>query len=170
MRRLLAACLAFLAAAPLAAEPADVSALFRRGRAEALVGAGYGAFRDHGYLVGALGADYYVRDGLGVGAVGEAWTGSKPQVYGVSPQVRYVFLDSSWTYKPYAGAFYRRTAYSSGIRPLDSGGARAGVVFPAGERAYLAAGLVYEGYFRCDRSVYSSCGNVYPELNLAFGF
>lgn len=172
MIRRAALLLIMLAVRPALAEDdaTDLRPLFRQGAVELSVGGGYGTFNDRGYLVVLLGGAYYLRDGLSAGATGEAWTGSHPQVYSVSPQVRYVCLDSTWRYKPYLGAFYRRTAYSRGLEPLDSGGARAGLVVPLSARAYLAAGAVYEHYFRCDRGVYSSCDSLYPELDLSFTF
>lgn len=154
---------------PARAAEADLSASFREGGAELSVGGGYGVFNNDSYLVLLLGGAYYLRDGLSAGATGEAWTGSRPQIYDVSPQLRYVFLASAWRYKPYVGVFYRRTSYSRNLAPLDSGGARAGLVFPLSSRAYLTGGLAFEDYFGCDRNVYSSCSNVSPEIGIAFG-
>lgn len=166
-----------LACLPVRGEP-DVSApsdsgvlpLFRQGRVELQAGGGYGIFNNEDYLILLLGGAYYLRDGLSVGAAAEAWVGSQPQVYDVSPQVRYVFVGSDWRFKPYVGAFYRRTFYNHELGPLDSAGARAGLVFPLNRRAYLTGGVAYEHYFGCDRSVYASCSVAYPELGLAVGF
>ena len=94
----------------------DISPLFQRGRFELSAGGGYGVGGNQSYLVLALGAGYYLRDGLSAGLESEAWLGSQPQIYDVSPQLRYVFLRSSWRYKPYAGVFYRRTFYNRFIR------------------------------------------------------
>ena len=116
------------------------------------------------------GGGYYLRDGLSVGLSADAWLGSQPQVYDVSPEVRYVFLDSSWHYKPYGGLFYRRTFYNREFGPLDSIGGRAGLVFPLNSRAYLTGGAAYEHYFNCNKSVYTSCDDVYPEIGLSFVF
>lgn len=159
-----------LCPAPAAWSAADVRPLFRQGSAELRVGGGYGAFDDRDYAVLLLGGAYYLRDGLSVGLETEAWTGSSPQIYGVSPQARYVFLDSDWGYKPYAGVFYRRTAYARRFRPLDTAGVRGGLIFPLSRRAYLTAGVAYEDSFSCDKGVYSRCDGLSPELGLTFGF
>lgn len=170
MRRLLLA--AFLAAASASAETGalDLRPLVARGRVELSVGGGWGAFNAHDYLLLLLGGGYYLRDGLSAGLTGEAWLGSSPQIYALSPHVRDVLLDVPWRYKPYVGAFYRRTAYSRDFKPLDSSGASAGLVFPLSPRAYATAGLVYERYFRCDPALYTSCGGTYPEIGLQFSF
>ena len=142
--------------------------LFRQGRVELDAGAGLGALGGRDYLLLLLGAGYYVRDGLSVGATGEAWLGSQPQLGDVSPALRYVFLGSSWNCKPYLGAFYRRTFFNHAQSPLDSSGTRAGLVFPLNGRAYLTGGLVYEHYFSCAGSIFANCDQVYPEIGLAF--
>jgi hypothetical protein len=172
---LLLACIFLAAAAARAEDPAesaapDITALFQRGRVELLAGGGYGADNSRSYLILALGGGYFLRDGLSAGVNGEAWLGSRPQIYDASPYVRYVFLDSTWRYKPYAGAFYRRTSYASGSSPVDSGGARAGFVFPLSNRAYLTAGLAYERNFQAATNVDSSRDFLYPELGLQFSF
>jgi hypothetical protein len=148
----------------------DARSLFARGRLELAAGGGYGVFNDRSYVVLIGGGGYYLRDGLSAGLTGEAWLGSRPSIGDVSPALRYIFLDSAWRYKPYAGIFYRRTFYSRGLSPLNSFGGRAGLVFPLNPRAYLTGGAAYEHYADCDKSVYSSCDDVYPEVTLAFGF
>ena len=123
--------------------------LFRQGRVELQGGAGVGATDNQSYLLLLVGGGYYLCDGLSVGAAGEAWLGSEPEIGDVSPQLRYVFLDLPWRWKPYAGVFYRRTFFSREYLPLDSTGARSGLVVPLGSRSYLTGGLVYESYFHC---------------------
>jgi len=168
----LAALLLALAAARAGAEDAgpDVAPLFSRGRVELLAGGGYGVDDDRSYLILALGGGYYLRDGLSAGVVGEAWLGSRPQIYNLSPYARYVFLDSTWRYKPYAGAFYRRTSYASLSGPVDSAGLRGGLVFPLSGRAYLTAGLAYEHRFQDAANVSLDRDLLYPELGLQFTF
>jgi hypothetical protein len=148
----------------------NAAGLFSRGRTELTVGGGYGTFDNNGYLLLLLGGNYYLRDGVSAGLTTEAWLGSQPQVYDVSPQIRDVLLNVPWTYKPYVGIFYRRTAYSRTFKPLDSIGGRAGLVFPLNSRSYVTAGLAYEHYSACSTAVYSSCDGTYPEVGLAFGF
>jgi hypothetical protein len=148
----------------------DVRPLFRQGRLELDAGGGLGVFNSEEYLLLLLGGGYYLRDGLSAGVTGEAWLGSSPSIGDVSPQVRYVFLDSPWRLKPYVGAFYRRTFFDHFQPPINSAGARAGLVLPLTRRAYATGGLVYEHYFSCDTDFYSSCDQVYPEIGVAFTF
>jgi hypothetical protein len=146
-----------------------VDQLFQKGRVQLNVGAGYGLFNDHNYFVLGLGAGYYLLDGLEAGIDGEGWWGSQPNQYNVSPNIRYIFLNIP-SYKPYVGAFYRRTFYNQEFSETDSAGGRAGLVFPFSAKTYLTAGGVFEHYFNCDKSLYSSCNDVYPEIGLAFTF
>jgi hypothetical protein len=148
----------------------DVSRLFQRGVVEFSAGGGYGAYNSESYLLLALGGGYYLRDGLSAGLTGEAWLGSRPQIFDASPYLRYVFLDSAWHYKPYAGIFYRRTGYTHLSPPIDSAGARAGLVFPLSPRAYLTGGLVLEHDFNTSAYVGSDRDMLYPEINLEFSF
>jgi hypothetical protein len=148
----------------------DISYLFQRGRIDINAGGGYGLYNNTSYLILALGGGYYVLDGLSLGLTGEAWVGSTPQIFDVSPAARYVFLDSPWTYKPFVGAFYRRTGYSNRYSPVDSVGARAGLVFPLTRQAYLTGDLAYEHYFACSSNINTQCDSVYPEVGLEFSF
>jgi hypothetical protein len=172
---LLLACI-LLAASPARAEDRarsgglDISDLFQRGRIEINAGGGYGLYNNTSYLILALGGGYYVLDGLSLGMTGETWVGATPQIFDVSPAARYVFLDSPWTYKPFVGAFYRRTGYSARYSPVDSLGARAGLVFPLTRRAYLTGDLAYEHYFACSSNINTQCDSVYPEVGLEFSF
>lgn len=152
------------------ASPPDVWDFFRQGHAEAEGGVGLGATSGSNYLLLSLGGGYYIEDGLSLGAMGEAWLGAQPQIYDLSPQVRYVFLDSSRSFKPYLGAFYRRTFFSRDFVPVDSVGARAGMVFPFSPRAYVTVDLAYESYFNCNANSYFACNQLYPELAIVFGF
>ncbi len=173
MRRTAIAVLVFAALAPARAraqEAVDASALFQKGRVELDAGGGLGVLNSNEYLLLQLGGAYYLADGLSAGAVGEAWLGSSPSFGDLSPQVRYVYLASPWRFKPYVGAFYRRTFYDHIYSPINSSGARAGLVFPLSARAYATGGLVFEHYFSCQSSIYSSCDQVYPEIGLAFSF
>jgi len=141
--------------------------LFRQGRVELEAGAGIGATNSATYLLLLLGGDYYLLDGLSIGAAGEAWVGAQPEIGDVSPQVRYVFLNAPWRFKPYVGTFYRRTFFNRAYSPTNSAGARAGLVFPFSSRAYLTGGLVYESYFG-GANGYLNGAELYPEIGLAF--
>jgi hypothetical protein len=153
------------------ASSADVSGgattAFDKGRAHAAVTVGNGRAFDESYLVLGAGLSYYVIDGLSVGLSAESWSGSDPGIYKITPSVQYVFRDVPL--HPYVGAFYRRT-YVEDLPNLDSAGARGGVYFAAGRRAYVGVGVVYESYIDCSESVYRSCDEIYPEVSFTFAF
>ena len=146
---------------------ADVGAtIFAQGKTRLTVSGGYGAWNNRDYGIIGLGGGYNVMDGLEAGVDGEAWLGSKPHLYSVSPEVRYTLFQME-SFKPYVGGFYRRTTYDV-LKPLDSAGVRAGVVTPLSENAALSAGVVYESYFHCDTAVYTDCSQTYPEIGISF--
>jgi hypothetical protein len=120
------------------------------------------------YSVIGIGAGYYVTDGLEAGLDAETWQGNSPRIYRISPELRYV-LYSVEPVKPYAGIFYRRT-FIEDHGGHNEAGVRAGGIVLAGQRAYFGAGVVYEQRLNCDRSIYSSCSDVYPELMFAVMF
>lgn len=120
------------------------------------------------YSVLGIGGGYFVADGFEVGLEAESWSGNSPHVEQITPQARFV-LNTATGAKPYIGAFYRRT-YIEGYRDLDTVGARGGVYFLSGRNAFFGAGLVQDIHVNCDRTVYSSCAETYPELIVALLF
>src|SRR5262245_7813760 len=170
-RKPVCAALALVAAfAPVPqATAADVAGVFGKGRAHFVVSGGTGYAFDETYFVIGLGVSYYVLDGLNVGLSIESWTGADPKFYKVTPSAQYVFYQVPML-KPYVGAFYRRTYYSGGIPDIDSVGGRAGAYLQAGRNAYLGAGVVYESYVDCNKAVYRSCSDTYPELSFTVAF
>jgi len=168
-KRLTSAILA--AAAALAsgpAAPADVAGLFGKGRTHFIVTAGTGYAFDETYFVAGLGVSHYVIDGLNVGLFFESWSGSEPSVYKLTPSVQYVLYQIP-VVKPYIGAFYRRT-YIDGLPDINSAGGRAGAYLQAGRNAYIGAGVVYESYLDCSKSVYRECTSTYPEVSFTIAF
>jgi hypothetical protein len=141
---------------------------FRQGsvRMSIMLGSGT-AFRQDYTILGA-GLGYYVADGIEAGVDVESWQGNDPRITRWSPQVLYVHLTDG-NAKPYAGVFYRRTSISQ-YKDLNDAGGRAGLLFLYGRKAYLGLGLAYESHLNCDRAVYDSCADTYPELRLAIVF
>jgi len=117
---------------------------------------------DRSYTVLGLGYGYYILDGLQAGFDAEVWSGGARGIERVSPQLRYVW-NAAGAAKPYAGLFYSRT-FIERYRDNDTAGLRGGAFFVTGGRAYVGAGLVYDNHLNCDRNVYSSCVDVYPEV------
>jgi hypothetical protein len=163
------AVIAAVASAPATAADVGVAGAFGQGRTHFFVSGGTGYAFNETYFVLGLGVSYYVVNGLNVGLALESWTGADPKFYRVTPSVQYVFYQVP-VVKPYVGAFYRRTYYSDGIPDIDSTGGRAGVYVQAGRSAYLGAGAVYESYLDCNKAVYRSCTNTYPELSFTVAF
>jgi hypothetical protein len=154
------------ASGPAAA--ADVGGAFSKGRTHFVVTGGTGYAFDETYFVAGLGLSYYVADGLNVGLFAESWTGSDPHVYKVTPSVQYV-VHQVPVVKPYIGAFYRRT-YVENLPDINSAGGRAGAYLQAGRNAYLGAGVVYESYLDCNKTVYRECTSTYPEVSFTIAF
>ena len=158
---------AFASTATAADVSGGATTAFDKGRTHVFATVGSGQAFDESYLVLGAGLSYYLIDGLSVGLSAESWSGSDPGIYKITPSVQYVFRNVPL--HPYIGGFYRRT-YVEDLPNLDSAGARAGVYFAAGRSAYIGAGLVYESYIDCSKSVYRSCDEVYPEVSFTFAF
>ena len=162
--------MAAIAAVALAspASASEVAGVFSKGRTNLVITAGSGYAFNETYLVLGLGVGYYLIDGLSVGLSVESWSGSNPSLYKVTPSVQYVFYQIPKV-SPYIGAFYRRT-YIDGRPDINSMGGRAGVYLAAGRNAYVGLGAVYESYIDCNKTIYSSCSDTYPEVSFVISF
>jgi hypothetical protein len=147
----------------------DTSAYpFTAGSARLSIELGGGTAFNQNYSILGIGGGYFVADGIEVGLDVEQWLGNSPNIEQVSPQAR-VVLRRNGIVQPYAGAFYRRTLID-GYPGQNTIGARAGVYFLTGGSTYFGAGLAQEVHLNCDRTVYSSCSETYPELMFAVVF
>lgn len=166
MKRLLVTILLVLSASPVSA--AGVGGAFGQGRIHYMLMAGSGNAFDNTYAVIGAGASYYVLDGLGVGFSIENWSGADPKIVKYSPFAQYVF-DQVLSVQPYVGGFYRHTAVD-GLASIKSAGARAGIYIAAGPKAYISVGMVNESYIDCQKTVYLSCSEIYPDIGFTFSF
>jgi hypothetical protein len=164
-----AALAAAVALLSMPASAADVAGVFGRGRTGFVVSGGTGYAFNQSYFVLGLGVNYYVIDGLNVGLSAESWSGNDPHFYKITPSVQYVFYQVPKV-KPYVGAFYRRTYFSSNLPDINSMGGRAGAYVGAVRNAYLGAGVVYESYLDCTKTTYNSCSETYPEISFTLAF
>lgn len=123
---------------------------------------------DEEYFVVGVGLNYFVLDGLSLGANLETWTGGEPRLNKVTPSIQYVLWQLP-NIKPYAGAFYRRV-YIESQDDLESAGGRAGAYFQAGSNTYMGAGFVYEKYADCNEQIFEECSETYPEFVLSLSF
>jgi hypothetical protein len=139
-----------------------------RGKTRLALGAGWGSASNGDYLLVTGGLGYFLTKGLEAGLDGEAWVGNSPQLYKVTPGLRYVFLYTERLF-PYVGAFYRRIFYSDEA-PLNSVGGRVGAYVPVNNRVYAGAGAVFEQQLDCDTRIYKYCNTVYPEFSISFTF
>ena len=163
-------CLALLAVLPVAVHAASGSGAFAFNQGNwrlAIHGGGATAF-DQSYSVFGIGGGYFVADGLELGLDAEKWFGTSPGIAQVSPQIRYV-LNTASPFSPYAGAFYQKTFIQHNA-DTDTVGGRAGMYYSAGGNAYFGAGVVHASHLHCDRTVYSSCSETYPEISFAILF
>jgi hypothetical protein len=145
-----------------AAEPFD------RGKTTGsiFVGAGKALDREYTTLGGALG--YMVSEGLMLGIGAEMWLGNEPDIFKVTPEVRYTFTEVSRV-KPYVGAFVSRTFYD-GLPDTNTFGARGGIYMPFSSNAAFNVGVVYEKISGCNQSTYTDCSQLYPEAGVMFSF
>lgn len=132
-----------------------------------LVGGWGQAFNDDYFILGG-GAGYYISDGIEIGTDFEVWVGGSPNIYKLSPEVRYV-VNASPNLKPYIGGFYSRT-FIEGFDDLDSTGLSAGMFYRATANAYLGLGVVYENFIDCKARVYRDCSDFYTELTISIPF
>lgn len=124
------------------------------------IGAGRALGRDYTVVGARLG--HYVADGFELGFSGELWRGNDPDIYKLTPEVRYVWYMMS-PVQPYVGGFYSRTIYD-GIPDRNSYGVKGGAYFSVSHNATLGVGLVHERIESCTNSTYVDCSQTYPEI------
>lgn len=142
------------------------AARFEQGDMGVSVVVGSGQAFNENYTIAGAGIGYYVLDGLKIGVDVEVWMGGSVDISKVSPQIQYVFAREN-NLKPYVGAFFRKMKID-GFEDLDSAGARAGVFLSERNGYYMSIGVVHENYLSCDKAVYVSCSDTYPELTFTF--
>ena len=135
----------------------------KRGNLLGGIGSNYGT----SYLIIGGGLSYFVADGLSVGIAAEGWVLSDPTFWKLSPEATYTFWKMD-RFKPYVGAFYRRTFMSAPFEDFDSWGGRAGVAYRQGG-SNVSLGLVHEIYLDCSSDIYD-CSTTYPEISFWFSF
>jgi hypothetical protein len=141
---------------------------FSKGNVRTWITAGVGHALGDDYFVNGAGIGYYIMDGLEAGLDVDIWFGGDPDIYSVSPELRYVFQNDP-SVKPYVGLFYRHT-FIEDLDDLDAVGFRGGLFLMRGGDTYLGLGAVYNSYLDCDEDVYSSCSETYPEIFISVEF
>jgi hypothetical protein len=130
------------------------------------VGAGRALDQEYTTLGGALG--YMISEGLMLGVSAEIWLGNEPDIYKLTPEVRYTFTQAARV-KPYVGAFVSRTFYD-GAPDRNTYGARGGIYMPFSSNAAFNVGVVYEKISDCNEATYHDCSQFYPEAGVLFSF
>lgn len=166
--RMVLAAASLLIAAALWASAAHAAEPFNRGNVSGSLSIGSGRALDNTYTTLGAGLGYMVSDGLMAGIGGEAWFGNDPDIYKITPEVRYTFAQVQ-PVKPYVGGFFSRTFYD-GLEDRNSYGVRGGVYFPFSSNAAASVGLVYEKITNCEEATYRDCSQVYPEAGLLVSF
>jgi hypothetical protein len=158
------------AAAEAKKSPASQSpaGFFAGGRWRTGVVVGLGNAFSNSYLILGLGAGYYLVNGLEVGAGLQGWLLSSPNIWQVSPEVRYVVWQLG-KFKPYGGLFYRWN-FISDVETLNSYGGRLGIYYRSNPRMYMGVGAVWEEFSDCEENGFSDCSNIYPEFVVSTGF
>jgi len=140
---------------------------FAKGSKRANFLGGMGSNFGQTYLILGGGFSYFVADGLSLGLAGEGWILQDPTFWKISPEARYTFWKMD-KFKPYVGAFYRRTFIADPYDDFNSWGGRAGVAYRKGG-SYVSLGVVHEMYLDCDSNLFD-CSSTYPEMSFWFSF
>jgi len=141
---------------------------FERGSLRASIAVGSGEAFENDYTILGLGAGYYLKDGVELGLDGEAWLGNDPDIYKLSPQVKYI-LPAQSRLRPYVGAFYTHS-FIENKDNLNSIGGRGGIYLVQDDRWFVGFGAVYESYLDCDEKILDSCNDFYPEITVSITF
>ena len=145
--------------------------IFAKGRVRGAVYGGAGsAWGSQSYLILGVGAGYYLVNGLEAGMDVEGWFLNTPQFYKLTPQVRYIFWQVP-RFKPYAGAFWRRTLVTDDNPDYSSWGGRLGIAFQRSNgRSFIAVGAVYERFIQNDDITFLETDIWYPEVAFWISF
>jgi hypothetical protein len=167
-RIVLAAAAMLIVAATLWTSRAHAAEPFNRGNISGSLSIGTGQALDQTYTTLGVGLGYMVSDGLMAGISGEAWFGNDPNIYKITPEVRYTFTQVR-PVMPYVGTFVSRTFYDD-LDDRNSYGVRGGAYFRFSSNAAVNVGLVYEKISNCNEATYKDCSQVYPEAGLLVSF
>jgi len=140
--------------------------IFEKGGVHLGVSLGIGSTSYSGtYTVAGVSANYFVLDGLSVGAGYRGWFGIDPMRNELSLASTY-YIPVSEMFRPYVGAFVRET-FVSGYDNYASVGARGGLSIVSG-KTYFSVGYAYEQFSNCIFA--GECYTSYPELVFGVSF
>ena len=145
--------------------------VFDKGRSSVGVVVGAGSYGRDTYTIVGVSYDYYIMDGLSVGAGYRGWFGGDPTLNQLTIASSY-YIPLSKKFRPYVGAFVRETFVNHdsaiiGDRNYESYGARAGLAVIMSPNSYVSFGYAYEESGEC---IFSDCSSSYPELVFSLAF
>ena len=141
---------------------------FEKGNSSVGVVLGAGSSNNESYTVAGISADYFVADGLSIGAGYRGWFGIDPTINQITVSSNY-YLPVAKKFHPYIGGFVRET-FVSGSEDYESYGARGGLAINMSKNSYMSFGYIYEKYGNCTETIFRECSSSYPELVLSLVF
>jgi len=123
-------------------------------------------YHTENYTILGVSADYFVIDNLSVGVGYRGWFGGTPSRNQLTVPATY-YIPVSKKFRPYAGAFVRKTFVSDGLSTYESYGMRGGVTMALSRNSYLGIGVIQEYY---SGGVFENSSSAYPEFIFALSF
>lgn len=140
--------------------------LFVQGSKNFGVTIGAGSGYNSSYTIVGINASYFIVDNLLAGLEYRGWFGGEPSINELSVPVTYI-LPLHQKFRPYAGAFYRRTFIESPYDDYNIYGARGGVSMILDSSSYASFGWVQEWF---DPSSDGDTSRGYPEIAVGVSF
>jgi len=140
--------------------------LFDKGKTAFGVVAGAGSSNGDSYFVAGVNADYFVMNGLSVGAGYRGWFGDDPTQHQITLSTNY-YLSLNNQYHPYVGVFGRETFRDD--FDYTSYGGRVGIAMRMSPTSYVSAGYAFEESSDCPFR-FDDCSNSYPEFVFSLAF
>jgi len=144
------------------------ASFFEKGNSSVGVVLGAGSSAGESYTVAGVSVDYFVLEGLSIGAGYRGWFGIDPTLNQLTVSSNY-YLSVTKKFHPYVGGFIRET-FVSGDEDYTSYGARGGLAITMSKNSYMSFGYVYEEYGSCTETIFRECSNSYPELVFSLSF
>ena len=141
---------------------------FNKGNSSVGVVLGAGSSNGDSYSVAGISGDYFVLDGLSIGAGYRGWFGIDPTLNQLTVSTNY-YVPVTNEFYPYIGGFVRET-FVSGEDDYESYGARGGLAITMSRNSYMSLGYVYEEYGNCEETIFRECSSSYPELVFSLAF
>ena len=142
--------------------------LFKQGNSSVGIVLGAGSSNGDSYSVVGVSADYFVLDGLSIGAGYRGWFGIDPSINQLTVSGNY-YIPVTKKFHPYIGGFVRET-FVSGEDNYESYGARGGIAITMSPNSYMSFGYIYEEYENCTETIFRECSSSYPELIFSLAF